>query len=78
MRAVLASAAPGAANAATTAALNIHRKARTRLESAEKAIIGADMVIFPCFLAAPGVAVSLSVKQYGFTVHRCQFRLVLP
>src|ERR1700686_3599242 len=56
MRAVRASAAPGAAKAARKAAPNIHRKAPRRLKSAEGAIIGADFVIFPAFLAAPSVA----------------------
>jgi hypothetical protein len=48
-----ASAVPGAATAAKTAAVNIHRKARTRLASAKKAINRVDIVIFSCFLTAP-------------------------
>jgi hypothetical protein len=57
MRAVLASAAPGAAKvvkeAPRTAAANIPRQTRAVRKSAEKAIDRADVVMFPCFLAAP-------------------------
>jgi hypothetical protein len=82
MRAVLAAAAPGAAKvakeAARTAAANIPRQTRKDHKSAEKAIGRADVVMFPCFFGCAVGGVSLSVKQYGFTVHRCQFRSVLP
>src|ERR1700688_1252844 len=57
MRAVLASAAPDAAKvvkeAPRTAAANIPRQTRADRKSAEKAIDRADVVMFPCFLAAP-------------------------
>jgi len=48
-----ASAVPGAATAATTAAADIHRKARMRLKSEKKAIGRAEIVIFSCSLTAP-------------------------
>jgi hypothetical protein len=51
-----ASAVPGAATAARTAAADIHRKARMRLKSAKKAIGRADIVIFSRFLTAPLMA----------------------
>jgi hypothetical protein len=82
MRAVLASAAPGAAKvargAARAAAANIPRRTRENGKSAKKVVGRADVVMFLCFLAAHWVTFSLSVKQYRFTVHRCQFGVVLP
>jgi hypothetical protein len=55
MRAVLASAATGAANAARKAAANIPRPTREDRKSAEKAIGRADVIMFPRLLAAPWV-----------------------
>ena len=68
----VASAAPGAATAARTAATKIHGKALNVLKSAKKAVGRADILIFFLTRATPLMASGDASGHGGSSVRRCQ------